>query len=105
MSPVQVTDPAPDPGEERKTLTPGLWRVRRPGRLAAENEAAGTIRIYTDAARWFAASHLLAETDKTRWEQVDAPDVRRWVTRRVARTWTWRRARSGSGARAAASGR
>jgi site-specific recombinase XerD len=47
--------------------------------LAAENKAAGTIRIYTDAATWFAATHLLAETDKTTWEQVDAPDVRRWV--------------------------
>ena len=30
--------------------------------LAAENKAAGTIRIYTGAVRWFAASHLLAET-------------------------------------------
>ena len=47
--------------------------------LAAENKAAGTIRIYTDAACWFAAAHLLAETDKTRWEQVDAADVRRWM--------------------------
>jgi site-specific recombinase XerD len=47
--------------------------------LAAENKAAGTIRIYTQAARWFTASHLLAETDKTRWDQVDAPDVWRWV--------------------------
>jgi hypothetical protein len=27
--------------------------------LAAENKAAGTIRIYTDAACWFATSHLL----------------------------------------------
>jgi hypothetical protein len=47
--------------------------------LAAENKAAGTIRIYIDAACWFAASQLLAETDKTRWEQVDAPAVRQWV--------------------------
>ena len=47
--------------------------------LAAENKAAGTVRIYTDAARWFAASHLLAGTGKTRWEQVGAADVRRWV--------------------------
>jgi hypothetical protein len=39
--------------------------------LAAENKAAGTIRIYTDAACWFAASHLLTETDKTRWEEVE----------------------------------
>jgi integrase/recombinase XerD len=47
--------------------------------LAAENKATGTIRIYTDAACWFAAAHLLPETDKTRWEQVDAADIRRWM--------------------------
>ena len=83
------------PGDERKTLALRPPRVRRAGRLdagpfaaeiasfrlhlAAENKAAGTVRIYTDAARWFAASHLLTETDKTRWEKVDAADVRRWV--------------------------
>ena len=47
--------------------------------LAAENKAAGTIRIYTEAPLWFAAAHLLSETDKTRWEQVDAQDVQRWT--------------------------
>ena len=47
--------------------------------LAAENKAAGTISIYTEAPLWFAAAHLLGETDKTRWDQVDAQDVRRWV--------------------------
>ena len=47
--------------------------------LAAENKAAGTIRIYTEAPLWFAAAHLLRETDKTRWEQVDTQDVQRWV--------------------------
>jgi integrase family protein with SAM-like domain len=76
----------------RKTL---VSRQRRTGRLdagpfsadvasfelhlAAENKAAGTIRIYTEAPRWFAAAHLLRETDKTRWEQVDTRDVQRWV--------------------------
>jgi hypothetical protein len=85
----------PNPGEERKTSPPQSPRVRHPGQLdagpfaadiasfrlhlAAENKAAGTIRIYTDAARWFAAAHLLTETGKARWEQVDAADVRRWV--------------------------
>ena len=47
--------------------------------LAAENKAAGTIRIYTEAPLWFAAARLLRETDKTRWEQVDTQDVQRWV--------------------------
>ena len=83
------------PGEERKTSVTRSRAVRSPGQLdagpfaadiasfrlhlAAENKAAGTIRIYTGAVRWFAASHLLAETDKTRWGQVGAADVRRWV--------------------------
>ena len=63
---------AQDPGDERKTLAPQSRRTRRPGpldarpfaadiasfrlHLAAENKAAGTIRISTDAARWFAAA-------------------------------------------------
>ena len=34
--------------------------------LAAENKAAGTVRTYAEAALWFAAAHLLRETDKTR---------------------------------------
>ncbi len=82
-------------GEERKTFGPLQERVRRAGpldagpfaadiasfrlHLAAENKAAATIRTYAGAARWFAASHLLAEAGKTRWEQVEAADVRRWM--------------------------
>jgi hypothetical protein len=33
--------------------------------LAAENKAAGTIRIYTEAPLWFASASLLRETGKT----------------------------------------
>jgi len=84
-----------DAGDERKTSAVPARLRRRPGRLdagpfaadvasfrlhlAAENKAAGTIRIYTEAPLWFAAAHLLGETDKTRWGQVEAQDVRRWV--------------------------
>jgi hypothetical protein len=32
--------------------------------LAAENKAPGTVRTYAEAALWFAAAHLLRETDK-----------------------------------------
>ena len=81
--------------EERKTTAVPGRLGRHPGRLdagpfaadvasfrlhlAAENKAAGTIRIYTEAPLWFAAAHLLRETDKTRWEQVGSRDVQRWV--------------------------
>jgi integrase len=66
---------------------PGSWTRVRSGRtwtrsgctLAAENKARKTVTGYTEAARWFAAAYLLAETDKTRWEQVGRQDVQRWV--------------------------
>ena len=79
--------------DDRKTSAPRSPRLRRPGpldagpfavdvasfelHLAAENKASGTIRIYTEAPRWFAAAHLLRETDMTRWEQVGTQDVQR----------------------------
>ena len=55
--------------------------------LAAENRAAGTVRTYTEAALWFAAAHVLRETDKTRWGQVSAQDVQRWTVRLLALYW------------------
>ena len=83
-------------GDERKTSAVPGSRRHRPRRLeagpftadvtsfrlylAAENKAAGTIRIYTGAPLWFAAAYLLGETGKTRWGQVDSQDVQRWVT-------------------------
>jgi site-specific recombinase XerD len=53
--------------------------------LAAENKAARTLAAYTEAARWFAAEHLLRESDKTRWEQVIRQDVQRWMVWLLAR--------------------
>jgi len=49
--------------------------------LAAEGKAGRTLDTYTGAVRWFAAGHLLRETDKTRWEQVDRQDLQRWTVR------------------------
>jgi hypothetical protein len=85
---------APNPGDERKTDSRAL-RLRRPGplntgsfaadvasfglHLAAENKAAATMRIYTEASRWFASAYLLPETDRTSWGQVNTQDVQRWV--------------------------
>ena len=83
-------------GDERETTAVPTRRRRRPKRLdagpfaadvasfglhlAAENKAAGTIRIYTEAPLWFAAARLLRETDKTRREQEHTQDVQRWIT-------------------------
>ena len=47
--------------------------------LAAEGKAGRTLHTYTGAVRWFAAAHLLRETDKTRWEQVEREDLQRWT--------------------------
>ena len=47
--------------------------------LAAEGKAGRTLHTYSEAVRWFAAAHLLRETDKTRWEQVGRQDLRRWT--------------------------
>jgi integrase len=52
--------------------------------LAAENKAERTIKTYTEAVRWFAGTHLCHETDKTRWDQVSAQDVRRWMVHLLA---------------------
>ncbi len=53
--------------------------------LAAEAKAARTVAAYTGAARWFAAGHLLTQTDMTRWEQVDKQDVQRWMVHLLGR--------------------
>ena len=47
--------------------------------LAAEGKAAKTVRMYTEAMQWFAAAHLLPQTSRTRWEQVDKADIQRWL--------------------------
>jgi site-specific recombinase XerD len=46
--------------------------------LAAENKAPGTIRIYP-RRRCGSPPSTCCETEKARWEQVDAQDVQRWV--------------------------
>jgi len=53
--------------------------------LATENKAERTIRAYTGAVRWFAAAHLLCQTSKTRWQQVDTQDVQRWMVHLLGR--------------------
>jgi site-specific recombinase XerD len=47
--------------------------------LAAEGKAGRTLDSYAGAVRWFAAAHLLRETDKASWEQVERQDLQRWT--------------------------
>jgi site-specific recombinase XerD len=47
--------------------------------LAAEGKSAKTVRTYTEAVQWFAAAHLLAQTSRAGWEEVDGQDVQRWM--------------------------
>jgi integrase len=53
--------------------------------LAAEGKSPKTIRTYTEAARWFAAEHLLGRAGKTRWEQADKRDIQEWMQWLLAR--------------------
>ena len=88
-----------DPAEQRRTMTVLRRRSRLPGQprrldagplepligsfalhLAAEGKAARTVQGYTAAVRWFAAGYLAGQPGKTSWEQVDAPDIQRWMT-------------------------
>ena len=48
-------------------------------RLAAEGKAAKTIRIYTEAVRWFAAA-LPRQASRANWEQVGSQDIQQWMT-------------------------
>ena len=89
--------PARDEGDERKTIVGGRRRSSHPKQLdagpfeaevgsfwlhlAAEGKAGRTLDTYTKAVRWFAAAHLVQQTDKTRWEQVDRQDLQRWTVR------------------------
>ena len=93
-----------DPAEQRKTMTaPRRWspppeqpRPLDAGplepligsfalHLTAEGKAARTVAGYTSAVRWFAASYLIAEQGKTRWEQVDSHDIQRWMAQLLRR--------------------
>ena len=47
--------------------------------LAAEGKSPKTVRMYTEAVQWFAAAHLLRDTGRTGWDEVDGQDVQRWV--------------------------
>ena len=48
-------------------------------RLAAEGKTAKTIRTYTEAVQWFAATGLPGLPGLESWEQVTSRDVQQWM--------------------------
>jgi integrase/recombinase XerD len=48
-------------------------------RLAAEGKAAKTIRTYTEAVQWFAATCLPGQASRASWEEVSSQDIQRWM--------------------------
>ena len=80
---------------KRKTMTAPRPRSRQPKQLdagifqaeissfrlhlATEGKSAKTVPTYTEAVQWFAAAHLLAQTKRAAWEEVDGQDVQRWM--------------------------
>lgn len=49
--------------------------------LAAEGKLGKTVRMYTEAVQWFAAGHLLRETGRAGWGEVDVQDIQRLLGR------------------------
>ena len=47
--------------------------------LAAEGKAARTVRTYTEAVQWFAATHLRREPGHATWHEVSKQDVQEWI--------------------------
>jgi hypothetical protein len=66
--------------------------------LAAEGKVGRTLHTYTEAVRWFAAGHLLRETDKTvgsRWAFLTSGTGR--FTRPVVAAGHWARRTTAEG--------
>ena len=47
--------------------------------LAAEGKSAKTVRTYTEAVQWFAAAHLIGQTNRDSWEEVHRRDIQQWM--------------------------
>jgi len=76
-----MTAPRPR-SRQRRQLDAGIFQAGISSfrlHLAAEGKSAKTVRTYTEAVQWFAAAHLLAQTSRTGWEELDRQDVQRWM--------------------------
>src|SRR5271167_3792726 len=76
-----MTAPKPRPRQSKQLDAGGFHAEISSFRLhlAAEGKAAKTVRTYTEAVQWFAAAHLLRETDRAGWGEVGKQDVQRWM--------------------------
>ena len=76
-----MTTPRPRSRQPRQLDAGGLGTEIGSFRLhlAAGGKAPKTIRLYTEAAAWFAAARLLGQAGKTGWEQADQRDVQEWM--------------------------
>ena len=76
-----MTTPRPH-SRQPKQLDAGIFQAEISSfalRLAAEGKAAKTIRTYTEAVQWFAATCLPGQAGRASWEQVDSQDIQRWM--------------------------
>src|SRR5207244_10237503 len=78
-----MTAPRPRSRQQPKQLDAGILQAEISSfalRLAAEGKAAKTIRTYTEAVQWFAATGLPGQAGRGSWEQVTSRDIQRWIT-------------------------
>jgi site-specific recombinase XerD len=77
-----MTTPRPH-SRQPKQLDAGIFQAEISSfalRLAAEGKAAKTIRTYTEAVQWFAATCLPGQASRASWEQVSSQDIQRWMS-------------------------
>ena len=77
-----MTAPRPRSLQQPKQLDAGMFQAEINSfalRLAAEGKAAKTIRTYTEAVQWFAATGLSGRPGLGSWEQVTCRDIQRWM--------------------------
>ncbi len=78
-----MTAPRPRSRQQPKQLDAGIFQAEISSfalRLAAEGKAAKTIRTYTEAVQWFAATRLPGQAGGASWEQVESQDIQQWMT-------------------------
>ena len=76
-----MTAPRPR-SRQPKQLDAGIFQAEINSfalRLAAEGKAAKTIRTYTEAVQWFAATGLSGRPGRGSWDQVTSSEIQQWM--------------------------